>query len=569
MKLIRPWLALLRPHAPRLMLGILLAVVTLLASIALLTLSGWFLAACSLAGAAGLYSFNYMLPAAGVRGAAILRTVARYAERLVSHDGTFRILEDLRVFTFNKLIPLSPGALARFQRGDLLNRLVADVDTLDHLYLRLLSPLLGALVAMVTVTLLLGSLNWPLALMLGGLMLATLLLLPPIFYRLGRKEGEALAHLRALYRSQLTGWLQSQAEMRIYGGAQRFRARLDNTEKRWLGAQRFRARLSGLSQGLLTMITGATAVLLLWSASALFHDATLALFLFCALAAFEALAPVGGAFLHLGEVFASARRVNEVILQNPAVNFPAERGKSPAGISLNLREVSFSYNEGFPVLRSISLDIAQGEHVALLGSSGCGKSTLLQLLTRARDPINGEIRLNDRPLAAWDETALREATGVVTQRVHLFNATLRDNLLLAAPDRHDDELLAMLRKVGLTTLINAEGLDAWLGEGGRQLSGGERRRLGLARALLHDGPLLLLDEPTEGLDSHTERQILTLLREAARGKTMIVVTHRPQGLRYFDKICLMESGTVVEQGTHVELISKRSRYSAFLQRITL
>ncbi|MGK6326539.1 heme ABC transporter ATP-binding protein/permease CydC [Erwinia sp. DT-104] len=569
MKLIRPWLALLRPHAPRLMLGILLAVVTLLASIALLTLSGWFLAACSLAGAAGLYSFNYMLPAAGVRGAAILRTVARYAERLVNHDGTFRILEDLRVFTFNKLIPLSPGALARFQRGDLLNRLVADVDTLDHLYLRLLSPLLGALVAIVTVTLLLGSLNWPLALMLGGIMLATLLLLPPIFYCLGRKEGEALAHLRALYRSQLTGWLQSQAEMRIYGGVQRFRARLDNTEARWLGAQRFRDRLTGLSQGLLTIITGATAVLLLWSASALFHDATLALFLFCALAAFEALAPVGGAFLHLGEVFASARRVNEVILQNPAVNFPAEQGKSPAGIRLKLHDVSFSYNEGFPVLRSISLDIAQGEHVALLGSSGCGKSTLLQLLTRAWDPTNGEIRLNDRPLAAWDEATLRRATGVVTQRVYLFNATLRDNLLLAAPHRHDDELLAMLRKVGLTTLINAEGLDAWLGEGGRQLSGGERRRLGLARALLHDGPLLLLDEPTEGLDTHTERQILTLLREAARGKTMIVVTHRPQGLRHFDKICLMESGTVVEQGTHVELISKRSRYSAFLQRITV
>ncbi|HBV39702.1 MAG TPA: cysteine/glutathione ABC transporter ATP-binding protein/permease CydC, partial [Erwinia sp.] len=536
-----------------------------------LTLSGWFLAACSLAGAAGMYSFNYMLPAAGVRGAAILRTVARYVERLVSHDGTFRLLEDLRVFTFDKLIPLSPGALACFQRGDLLNRLVADVDTLDHLYLRLLSPLFGALTAIVAVTLVLGYLNWPLALALGAVMLLTLLILPLFFYQLGRKEGETLTHLRSRYRSQLAGWLQSQAEMRIYGGAQRFRARLDETEAQWLRAQQARARLTGLSQGLLTLITGATSVFILWSAAAVFnHSATIALFLFCTLAAFEALAPVGGAFLHLGEVFASARRVNEVILQSPAVVFPTGEEKSPTGIRLSLRDVSFSYNVDFPVLRSISLDIAQGEHVALSGSSGCGKSTLLQLLTRAWDPTHGEIWFNDRPLAHWSEAALRQATGVVTQRIHLFNATLRDNLLLAAPDRRDDELIVMLHKVGLNALLDAEeGLDAWLGEGGRPLSGGELRRLGLARALLHDGPLLLLDEPTEGLDMQTERQVLTLLHEAARGKTMIVVTHRPQCLRHFDKICFIESGTVIATGPHSELISKHPRYSAFLQQITV
>ncbi|WP_380181394.1 cysteine/glutathione ABC transporter ATP-binding protein/permease CydC [Kalamiella sp. sgz302252] len=571
MKLFRPLLALFRLHAGRLTLGVLLALTALLASMALLTLSGWFLAACSLAGAAGLYNFNYMLPAAGVRGAAIVRTVARYAERLVSHDGTFRILEHLRVYTFSKLFPLSPGALTRFRQGDLLNRLVADVDTLDHLYLRLLSPLCGALIAIAFVTLTLGWLNWPLALMLSAVMLLTLLLLPPLFYRLGKKKGEALTRLRALYRSQLTAWLQGQAELRIYGAAARFRQQLDETESQWLSAQHARAGLAGLSQALLTMITGTTAVLMLWFGALFFHhDAVLALFLFCALAAFEALAPVSGAFLHLGEVITSARRVNDIIMQKPAVVFPAASCNQQTGIRISLKNVSFSYDGSCPALQKLSLDVAQGEHVAILGSSGCGKSTLLQLLTRAWDPTDGEINFNNHPLQMWDEASLRRATSMVTQRVHLFNATLRDNLLIAAPHRRDQELVDMLQKVGLARLLSSEDkLDAWLGEGGRQLSGGELRRLGLARALLHDGELLLLDEPTEGLDAQTEQQILALLREAARGKAMVVVTHRPQGLQHFDKICLMENGAVIEQGSHVELISKNSRYSAFMQRIAL
>ncbi len=169
-------------------LGIVLAIVTLLASIGLLTLSGWFLSASSLAGFAGLYSFNYMLPAAGVRGAAITRTAGRYFERLVSHDATFRVLQHLRIYTFSKLLPLSPAGLARFRQGELLNRVVADVDTLDHLYLRVISPMVGAAVVIVVVTLGLSVLDVPVALTLGGIMLLTLIILPPLFYRPGAKS---------------------------------------------------------------------------------------------------------------------------------------------------------------------------------------------------------------------------------------------------------------------------------------------------------------------------------------------------------------------------------------------
>ncbi len=575
MRALLPFLSLYRRHLFLLTFGIVLAVITLLASVGLLTLSGWFLAACSTAGAAGLFSFNYLLPAAGVRGAAIVRTAARYAERLVSHEGTFRVLEHLRVFTFSKLIPLSPAGLSRFSRGDLLNRLVADVDTLDHLYLRILSPLTGAFIVILAVTAGLSWFNWQLAVIIGGIMLLTLLILPPLFYRAGRVAGNDLIRLRAQYRSQLTAWLQSQAELKIYGAGSRFRRELDETETLWQQAQQNQASLTGISQALLLVVTGLVVVLVLWlssgdAGSTNEPGALIALFVFCSLAAFEALAPVGGAFLHLGQVIASANRVAQILSQKPAIQFKEQPMHESYGASIGIRNLHFSYDPGVCAIDDFSVEIASGEHIALLGKTGCGKSTLLQLLTRAWDPDQGEIWLNGHRLSAWDEAALRKLTSVVTQRVHLFSNTLRGNLLLASPESSDAQLEAVLQRVGLHALLNdGQGLDAWLGEGGRQLSGGELRRLGLARALLHGGSLLLLDEPTEGLDAETEQQILQLLQEIAQDKTMIMVTHRLQGLDHFDRICVMDGGRLVEQGHHVELISKGSYYSAFCQRFAL
>lgn len=210
MRALLPYLALYKRHKWMLSLGIVLAIVTLLASIGLLTLSGWFLSASAVAGVAGLYSFNYMLPAAGVRGAAITRTAGRYFERLVSHDATFRVLQHLRIYTFSKLLPLSPAGLARYRQGELLNRVVADVDTLDHLYLRVISPLVGAFVVIMVVTIGLSFLDFTLAFTLGGIMLLTLFLMPPLFYRAGKSTGQNLTHLRGQYRQQLTAWLQGQ-----------------------------------------------------------------------------------------------------------------------------------------------------------------------------------------------------------------------------------------------------------------------------------------------------------------------------------------------------------------------
>ena len=235
---------------------------------------------------------------------------------------------------------------------------------------------------------------------------------------------------------------------------------------------------------------------------------------------------------------------------------------------MTLNQVTFSYpQQPSPALENISLQVGAGEHIAILGRTGCGKSTLLQLLTRAWDPADGEILLNGQPLTRLNEATLRQAMSVVPQRVHLFSATLRDNLLLAAPGASDIQLMKALERVGLEKLLEDSGLNAWLGEGGRQLSGGELRRLAIARALLHDAPLMLLDEPTEGLDATTESQILDLLAEVMREKTVLMVTHRLRGLARFNRIIVMDNGKIIEQGSHAELLAEQGRYYQFKQRL--
>lgn len=565
-----PFLKLYKCYRGRISLGILLAIITLLASIGLLTLSGWFLAGTALAGILGGY-FNYMLPAAGVRGSAIIRTFGRYAERLLSHDTTFRVLAQLRVFTFSRLLPLTPGAIAKFKQAELLNRLVADVDTLDHLYLRLLSPITSSLVAVLVVTFGLSFIDIQLALTLGSILGVLILITPIIFYQAGKSIGINLTELRSQYRYQLTSWLQGQAELAIFNALSRFRKRLDHTEQQWLTEQKRQASLTGISISFVTLTSGLTSILILWLAAGGVGENSspgplIALFVFASLAAFEALAPISGAFLHLSQVISSAKRVNELLSQKPDVVFTSQQQHLSDEATLNLSNVSFCYpNQPLPVLKRLNLSIQANQHIAILGKTGCGKSTLLQLLTRAWDPQSGEILLNNKNINSYDEKTLRQMMSVISQRVHIFSDTLRHNLLIANPSSDDNQLILVLKQVGLSSLLENGDLNLWLGEGGRQLSGGEQRRIGIARALLHHAPLILLDEPTEGLDSETEQQILQVLKQHAQNKTLIMVTHRLTGLNNMDSIIVMDDGQIVESGNHISLLEKEGFYYQFTQ----
>lgn len=575
MRELLPYMVLYRHHIGQIALGMMLSIVTWLANIGLLSLSGWFLASSVLAGAAGIYSFNYMLPAAGVRIAAITRTTGRWAERVINHDVTFRVLQHLRLYLFIKIFPLSPGVLAHFRQAELLNCIVADVDTLDHLYLRVVSPIIGALTVILVVTVGLSLLDLRLALTLGAIMLTVLLLFPILFYRAGRSIGQAITALRADYRIHLNTCLSSNAELTIYGAADCYRRQLDNIERQWQQRQHQHSSLVASAQSLLILITGMTLILVLWLAASSIDKITqyselIALFMFITISAFEALGPVADAFQPMAQVITSAVRINNIITYPPAVTFTTNKTSIDKNVALNISQLNFKYPQKKELaIRNLSMNVAAGEHIAILGHTGSGKSTLLKLLTRAWDPNSGEINFNGIPLSLWGEKTLRTMTTVVPQHIHIFSATLRENLYFAAPQASDHQLNKVLLQVGLDKLLTGDGLNAWLGEGGRQLSGGEQRLIGIARALLHNAPLWLLDEPTEGLDAINEQQVLLLLQTFAQDRTFIIVTHRLMDLENLDCIYIMDSGSIIEYGNHYDLMVNHGHYYQYHRSLSL
>ena len=576
MRALLPFLRLFKFAKLPLFLGLVLMITGLASSIGLLTTSGWFLAATSIAGLGTLFNFFY--PSASVRGLAIGRTLFRYFEKLVTHDATFRILAKLRVQVFEKIIPLSPGVLNRYRNSDLLNRLVSDVDTLDSLYLRLIAPFITAIFVILAMCIGLSFVNAPLALGLGVSLLLLVLVIPTVFYQLGKKFGDKLVYSRALYRTQFLEFIQAQAELLLFNAEDKLKNNMAKTETNWQADQQKEANLSGFSTALSLFLNGLIIATMLWFSSQAefgndeYRMAFIALFTFAALASFEILMPLGSAFLHIGQVIASAERVTDIIEQQPLVTF---NGKAEfdqnATTLIEAKDLSFTYPERQNrALDNLNLTIQKGKKVAILGKTGSGKSTLLQLLVRNYDANQGELSLAGKQFCDYAEDTLRSQFCFLTQRVHVFSDTLRQNLQFAsAVNISDEKMIEVLNQVGLGKLLEQEqGLDIWLGDGGRPLSGGEQRRLGLARILLNDAPILLLDEPTEGLDRETERQILRLILAHAENKTLIMVTHRLTAIEQFDELYVIDEAKLIEKGTYAELLQlEKGFFKQLVERV--
>jgi len=573
--------------------GLLLSTITLMAGIGLLSLSGWFLSASAVAGLALATAqiFNYFTPGGGVRFLSIIRTASRYGDRLATHQATFKLLTQLRVWTWCKLLPLSASNLQRHRQGDLLNRLVADIDALDHLYLRLLTPMLSAFFMLIAMYFFVAWIDTQLALILCSSLFLMWLTLPWLFYSLGRKPGVKQLNSKRLYRVQVLEFMQGLAEISLFGATQRFRDRLTQAEAELLDSQRAMANVMAFSQAMIILCHGAVVVLILYLASSGIGQyqppgAMLAMIAFMALACIEMLLPIAGAFQHLSSCVAAATRINDLVEQTPDITFNEQNSELIKQGDIKFENIQFSYPDtsSQQILKGINLTIKAGEKVALLGQTGCGKSTLLSLLTREWQADSGKILIDELPIEQYSQPALTSGISIVSQRIYLFSGTLRSNLLLAqadnqqtfanyaqkksAQDKNDTLLISVLHKVGLSALTQGtEPLDVCIGEGGRQLSGGEQRRIGVARALLRDAPILLLDEPTEGLDKRTEREILSLLFEFAQDKSLLMISHRLTAMSKMDNIYLMEAGKLRSSGSHQSLLRTDSYYADLHQKL--
>ena len=480
-----------------------------------------------------------------IRFLALARPLARYLERLSSHDLTLRALGRIRSSVYGRIEPLAPAELDAFRRGDLVSRLVGDVDALQGLYLRGIAPPLVALVVTCAAVFAVALASPAAAVALAvGLVLAGTVV-PLAAFRLARTLGERQAAARGALTSELVELLRGAPELVAFGREDDALARIRELDGRLTRLARRDAFVAGLADALSILVAGLTTVAVLAIAVSDHHAGTLDRVLIAALAllalsSFDSVAPLPAAARELSGTLASGTRVLELVDREPAVSDPATPAAAARGaVHVALEGVTARYGpDGANVLEGFDLALPPGRRVALVGPSGAGKTTVTSLLLRFLDPVDGRVTIDGHDARDLRQQDVRNAFALAGQDAHVFDSTIRENMRLADQEATDDELLVALGRARLREWVEAlpEGLDTLVGEDGARLSGGQRQRLVVARALLADAPVLVLDEPTAQLDPDTAEALVTDVLAAADGRSVLLITHRPEGLDLVDEV---------------------------------
>ncbi len=567
MKILRRELTFLWPFRWWVALAVLLGCATIASGMSLLGMSAYLISASALE----TMLIALSVPIFIVRFTGAFRAVFRYCERLTSHYVTFKALSQMRSWIYGHLEPLAPALLLRERSGDLLSRLLTDVDELQNIYLRATSPLMIALlVALLTFGLFAIfslSLAWIAVLFLALTGLGLPLLIGRLTRGLGRRELQARGELNA----RIVDGVQGVQDVLASGNARKQVRQISILDQALTQVQRRMALISGLQQALTEFLMNISVFCMLVLAIPLvtsrqINSVYLAFLTLLLLASFEAIQPLGQSLQSLGHSIVAGERIFEITDAEPAVSDPPSPLvpiKPEEGHTLVFEDLHFAYTSAGPeVLHGINLALTPGRHVAVVGPSGSGKSTLVRLALRFWDPTQGHIYLNKQDLRDYAQDELRAIYSVVSQDTYLFNDTLRGNLRLARPGATEQELTRAIEQAQLSDFIASQpqGLDTWIGEQGLRLSGGERQRLAIARALLKDAPLLILDEATANLDPLTEQALLSSLDLLMRGRTTLMVTHRLVEMERMDEILVLEAGQVRERGTHTQLVEQGGLY---------
>ena len=554
-------------------LAILLGSLMIASNMLLLGMAAYLIAAAALGPLLAILT----IPIYIVRLMSVSRAGSRYAERVVSHNVTFRLLAQLRTWVYRRLEPLAPAYLHKQRSGDMLTRIVADVDELQNVYLRIVSPIIVAIIISLLTFALFSIFSPVLAWDAVAFLIITGCGVPLLSGILTRGLGKRQLAIRGELNAQIVDGIQGVPDLLAYGQADTQLRSVATLEKKLDQIQQRMAVIAGLQQALNDLLMN----LALWSLLILaiplvvakaIAGVYLAFLALVILASFEAVQPLAEAFQKLGHSVAAGERLFKVTdtnqqVQEPAAPLPVP-SNTPGRFSLEFDHVHFAYqsDEG-EVVHDISFEVSTGKRVAIVGASGAGKSTLVNLALRFWDPDRGTIRLNGHDIRQYALGDLRGLIGVVSQDAYLFNDTIRGNLLLARPEASDSGIEQALEQAQLTAFIQQlpKGLATWVGEQGLRLSGGERQRLAIARALLKDAPLLVLDEATANLDPMTEHTLLDALDMLMQGRTTLVITHRLVRMERMDEILVLDEGSIRERGTHEQLLRSGGLYQQMVQ----
>jgi thiol reductant ABC exporter CydC subunit len=531
------------PPRARMALAVLLGALTVIFGVGLMASAGYLISRAAERPAV----LSLMVTIVLVRVFGLGRPVIRYLERLTSHDLALRVLTEVRTRFYRRIEPLAPAQIGAYRSGDLLSRMVADIDALQNVYLRAVGPALVALLAAAVSVGVAAAFLPSAALVLGAGLLVGGLLVPAfsgfVFRTAGRRQAAARGELSA----QLVELVGGAPELVAFGAERGALARIGGADRTLVSLARRDALATGAADGLGLIVAGLTTAGVLALAVGAAHGGRLdrvliAMMALLALASFEAVTPLAAAARELSRTVAAGRRVLEVTDHSVEVRDPAAPAPAPAPVwpfAIALENVRVRYpGQPCAALDGFSLTLAPGEHVALLGPSGAGKTTVANLLLRFLDPGDGRVTLAGRDLRDYRQEDIRRAIAVAGQEAHLFTTSIRANVALARPGAGEAEIKQALGRARIWDWIARlpDGIDTLVGEQGFELSGGQRQRIVLARALLADRPVLVLDEPTAHLDPETASELMRDVFAAVGDRTVLLITHRSEGLELVDRV---------------------------------